>query len=163
MRIAKLILLFLGVLLVGCISKPKPTISPISPLPISVPGESEPVSTAERLATVTPDPLVSPLVISEVIHKKDDLEIVVITNISASDQNSAGMSLLEPETMQYLFLPEVVLPPGGTIKVCNGNCGTDDGIRWLKEPALREPGDQLILLNQSGRVIWNYVNFVNYP
>lgn len=163
MRIAKLMLPSLGILLVSCTSKPKPTISPLSPLPIGVPGGSEPISTMEHLATVTPDPLVSPLVISEVTRGKDDLEIIVITNISASDQNLAGMSLLEPESMQYLFLPEVVLPPGGTIKVCNGNCGTDDGIEWLKEPALRESGDQLILLNQAGRVIWNYVNFVNYP
>lgn len=159
MRIAKFILLFLVALLVSCTPKPEPTISPISPLPRGAPGGPESISPGEHSATVTPDPLASPLVISEVMRRKDDLEIIVIANISAFDQNLAGMSLLEPESMRYLFLPEVVLPPGDTIRVCNGNCGTGDGIQWLKEPVLYEPGDQLILLNQAGRVIWNYVNF----
>ncbi len=144
-------LLLATMVLGGCAVVPKTTHSPIS-LILST-------STMQRLPTVTPDPIISPVIISEVIRKKDNVEIIVLINISQFDQNISGMSLIDPKTMSYMFLPEIVLPPKGIFKVCNGNCEVADGMSWLEQPVLREPGDQLILLNRAGRVVWNYVNY----
>ncbi|MCX7766818.1 MAG: lamin tail domain-containing protein [Candidatus Sumerlaeia bacterium] len=112
------------------------------------------------LATDTPDPTVSPIIISEVIHTQAGTEIVVIKNISGSEQNLEGMALLNPVTMEHVVFPNVTLPPGGSFKVYNGSEAGKiaEGIKWLDEPVLRQSGDHVVLLNPAGRAIWYYVN-----
>ncbi len=128
-------------LLISCISRVQSTLSPLSTL--------SPVSTA-----------VSPIIISEVTHPREGIEVIVITNISNSEQNLAGMALLNPVTMEHAVLPSVTIPPGGSFKVYNGpEAGkTNEGIKWLDEPVLHQPGDYIVLLNPAGRAIWYYVN-----
>jgi hypothetical protein len=116
---------------------------------------------ASLLVTTTPDPAMSPLIISEIVHSADGSEIIIIKNITTSEQNINGWSLLDPQSLENTFLPDITLPPGGTFKVCNGLCSTDINadMRWLDRPALQNRGDFLMLLNPAGRVIWNYVYY----
>ncbi len=62
--------------------------------------------------------------------------------------------------MEHVVLPNVTISPGGSFKVYNGlEAGkTNEGIKWLDEPVLRQPGDYIVLLNPAGRAIWYYVN-----
>lgn len=148
--------LVVTLLLIGCTTQVKPTLSPLSPL--------SPVSTEEQLSGVppvtdTPDPAISPIIISEVITQ-GEVEVITIKNISNVEQNLRGMALLNPVTMEHVFLPEKTLLPGDSFKVYNGpDVGkVSDGIKWLGEPVLRQPGDYIVLLNPAGRAIWYYVN-----
>lgn len=138
-------------LLISCISRVQSTLSPLSTL--------SPVSGVPPV-TDTPDPAVSPIIISEVTHPREGIEVIVITNISNSEQNLEGMALLNPVTMEHAVLPNVTIPPGGSFRVYNGpEAGkTNEGIKWLDEPVLRQPGDHIVLLNPAGRAIWYYVN-----
>ncbi|MGB9872933.1 MAG: lamin tail domain-containing protein [Anaerolineae bacterium] len=88
------------------------------------------------------------------------MEIIVITNISDTEQDLEGMALLNPVTMEHVLFPSVTLPPGGSFKVYNGleTGKITDGIKWLDEPVLRQSGDYVVLLNPAGRAIWYYVN-----
>lgn len=150
-------LLITMILLISCISKVQSTLSPLSPLgPIST-GKSHP---GVPPVTDTPDPSVSPLIISEVIHLPEGTEVIVITNIGSSEQNLEGMALLNPVTMEHIVFPNVTISPGGSFKVYNGpEIGKiTEGIKWLDEPVLRQPGDYIVLLNPAGRAIWYYVN-----
>ena len=138
----------------------------VSPLPSSSPlGKTDLTPQASLLATTTPDPAISPLIISEVVHGVDGSEIVVIKNITTSEQNISGWALLDPQTLEHTFLPDVTLPPEGTFKVCNGPCPANVAVemRWLDQPVLKNHGDFLTLLNPAGRVIWNYVYLTDYP
>lgn len=141
-------------LLTSCISKVQSTLSPLGPIST---GESYP---GVPPVTDTPDPSVSPLIISEVTRPREGTEVIVITNISGSEQNLEGMALLNPVTMEYVVFPNVTLLPGGSFKVYNGLKAEKiaDGIKWLDEPVLRQPGDYIVLLNRAGRAIWYYVN-----
>lgn len=144
-------------LLISCISRVQSTLSPISPLgPVSTEGTYSGVPPV----TDTPDPSVSPLVISEVTHTSEGIEVIVITNISSSEQNLEGMALLNPVTMEHVALPNVTISPGGSFKVYNGpEAGKiTEGMKWLDEPVLRQSGDYIVLLNPAGRAIWYYVN-----
>jgi len=120
---------------------------------------------AGLLATTTPDPTISPLIISEVAHNADNSEIIFIKNITGLEQNITGWAILDPQTLEHTFLPNVTLPPEGTFKVCNGPCPANVAVemRWLDQPVLREHGDLLLLLNPAGRVVWNYVYLIDHP
>jgi len=142
-------------LLVGCAIRTKPAMPLLSPM--------SPVSTKEQFSGVppvtdTPDPNISPIIISEVINQ-DDTEIIIIKNIGNSKINLHGMALLNPVTMDHIFLPDKTLLPGSSFKIYNGRrVGTiSDGIKWLDTPILRQSGDYIVLLNPAGRAIWYYV------
>lgn len=159
-----LILLFVAA---GCARKmeaPNTSVSPIatatqqpSVLPIPTPFPD--------WATDTPDPVEFPIIISDVVRNEDGLEIIKITNISGSEQSLSNITLLRPATLEYLDLPDITLLPGETFNVYNGASAAEasDGVAWLDEPALRVAGDDLVLLNSAGRVIWTYVNYRDYP
>lgn len=144
-------------ILISCTSRNLSSLSPLSPLGSADVGKPYPTTPS---AIVTPDPAVSPLVISGVIHTPRGEEIIIITNISDSEQNLKGMALLDPVTMEYVILPNFTLPPGDSFRVYNGP-GTEkivEGIKWLDRPVLRQSGDYIVLLNPAGRAIWYYVN-----
>lgn len=145
------------VLLTGCVSRVQSTLSPLSPL---TPDNAGGLYSGVPPVTDTPDPSVFPIIISEVTHNQDGIEVIVITNISNSEQDLEGMALLNPVTMEHVVFPKVVLPPGGSFRVYNGlKVGkVTEGIKWLDEPVLRHSGDHIVLLNPAGRAIWYYVN-----
>lgn len=162
MKISRCILMWIVLLiitasLIGCTSRVTPTLSPLSPLG---PADTEESYPGIPLLTDTPDPAVSPVIISEVTKTEEGAEVIVVKNISNSDQNLGGMGLLNPATMEHIPLPDLTLAPGDSFKVYNGMLTgkITDGIRWLEEPILRQPGDYIVLLNQAGRAIWYYVN-----
>jgi hypothetical protein len=159
----------------GCNSRPQPTESPVSPLstPVSTAAAqststkeiSSPSATSDWV-TDTPDPAEAPVIISEVTRTEDGVEIILITNISSIEQSLKDRTILDPQTMEYVDLPQdVVVAPGETFKVYNGVRTPEetDGFVWREEPVLQSKGDQLVLVNQAGRVLWNYVNPRDYP
>ncbi len=116
--------------------------------------------------TDTPDPAETPLIISSVKRSEDGTEVIFVTNVGETEQPLKDRSILDPQTMEYIDLPEdVVLAPGESFKVYNGAVtrGKVDGLVWREEPLLQSRGDQLVLVNQAGRVLWNYVNSRDYP
>jgi len=154
--------------IVSCTSKPEPTVSPLSPIATATQQAAMPSVTTlpSDWVTDTPNPAVSPIIISDVTRDANGLETIAITNISDAEQSLANMTVLNPATLEYVDLPsDVTLPPGASFKVYNGPGATEasDGLAWLDEPALWLIGDHLVLLNQAGRVLWNYVNSRNYP
>jgi hypothetical protein len=165
MRVLKLsvwLYYLLLLLFASCALKPKK----ISPLSLASPlNQADLTPHASLLATTTPDPAISPLIISEVIHISDGSEIIIIKNITSSEQNITGWAILDHQALRHIFLPNVTLPPEGTFRVCNGPCPANVAVemRWLDQPVLHDHGDLLLLLNPSGRVVWNYVYLTDHP
>jgi hypothetical protein len=153
---------------VGCVQESISTESPLSPL-ATVGQTATPIAT--RIPTIretdTPDPTVSPLIISSVSRDDNDVEIITIKNISDEEQSLKRKTLLYPETMANIELPsEVVLGPGESFQVFNGIRSTNsssNGLVWQDAPLLQEKGDRMALLNEAGRVLWNYVKRENNP
>lgn len=118
--------------------------------PTSIPGEPH--------ASATPDPSVSPIIITNVIHDNDSLETIFVSNVTDVSQDIAGYSLLVPGTSEHINFPEGTLAPGESLRVYNGSEAKDQsgGLVWLDQVVLKIPGDSIILLNRAGRMIWNY-------
>lgn len=158
----------------GCATAPSPTRSPLSPISTHVstsaagtpPPKAIATSAISDWMTDTPDPAETPLIISSVKRSEDGTEIIFVTNVGETERPLKNRSILDPQTMEYIDLPEdVVLAPGESFKVYNGAVtrGKVDGLVWREEPLLQSRGDQLVLVNQAGRVLWNYVNSRDYP
>lgn len=153
--------------IVGCVNTATPMESPVSPLPTANQTATSTAAQAQDAwATDTPDPSVSPLIISSVIRDENGVEIIRITNISNTKQELKHKTLLDPETMNHVDLPpDIALVPGDSFKVYNGKMSIESSneLVWLSEPLLQNKGDHLVLLNEAGRVLWNYVNLQDYP
>lgn len=159
----------------GCRAQVVPTTSPISPVstptttptpPTSPPATATSAPTASDWVTDTPDPQETPLIISNVMRREDGVEVIFVTNISDAEQALKNRTVLDPQTMEYIDLPDdEVLQPEESFKVYNGPVtpGEVEGLVWQDKPTLKLRGESLILVNQAGRVLWNYVNRQDYP
>jgi hypothetical protein len=148
---------------------------PVPPYPLedssssSKSNNSYPVSTLSGqdkiVPSPTPDPSVSPIIISKVMHNDSNLETIVITNVTGEPQNISGYSLLIAETSEHINFPEIALPPQDSYNVYNGPEAKtqSDGLVWLDHVALKVNGDSILLLNRAGRMIWNYTMLLNNP
>ena len=140
------ILFLLSILLFGCNTKKGPTKT-----------DQE----QSNLGRVTPDPKVSPIIISNVIHDDNGLETILITNMSDEKQDIHGYTVLISSTTEHINILNVSLEPGESFKVYNGPGAKDqaDGLAWLDHAVLQEWGDDLTLLNGVARVVWTYVYY----
>lgn len=110
----------------------------------------------------TPDPKLFPVIIKEV-HHTENFEIITITNIDNEDHSLAGIAILDPDTLEIIYLPEITLKANETYNVCNGKCNeTFMQLKGSDFMFLNEVGDHISLLNSAGRVIWNYVYLSSY-
>jgi hypothetical protein len=150
-------------LLEGCGSPKTPIGMTKVPFNQSGGGSSYPTipQDAPGIATVTPDPINNPIIISDVIHAGGDLETIVIRNISDKAQDINGYSLLNPNTEESINIFSVELAPGGTFNIYNGSKAKDqtDGLAWRETPMLVETGDDVYLLNHAGRLIAHYAYY----
>ena len=113
--------------------------------------------------TDTPDPFLFPIIISNIVYNEYS-EKIVVENISDQDQFIGGFAILNPQTMEHFIIPEKILKSRSSYIICNGKCNDDEvDVKWLDKPVINEYGDHLVLLNQAGRVIWNYVYITNNP
>lgn len=106
------------------------------------------------------------MIISEVTRTEDGVETIFVTNISDMEQSLKDRTILDPDTLDYIDLPQdKTLEPSESFKVYNGPIAPEeaDGLVWQDEPVLESRGDRLVLLNQAGRVLWNYINARDYP
>jgi len=100
------------------------------------------------------------------MRREDGVEVIFVTNISDAEQALKNRTVLDPQTMEYIDLPDdEVLQPEESFKVYNGPVtpGEVEGLVWQDKPTLKLRGESLILVNQAGRVLWNYVNRQDYP
>lgn len=116
---------------------------------------------AALIPSATPDPQKDVVIISNVTHSETGLETIMITNISDQPQDINGFSLFIPLTNEHINIFSVTLDPGQSYNVYNGNGAQEqtDGKAWLDTPLLKQSGDEIILLNRPGRVIWNYIYY----
>ncbi len=185
-KFSLILLLIISLLLSGCAGKtevkPSPSVEPQStsenevypapkdtslgyPAPQSNPSaESTPIGTPEKsqlIFSATPDPKKDFVVISNVTHNESGLETITITNVSDQAQDINGYSILIPSTNEHVNIMDVTLDPGKSYIIYNGPGAQEqtDGKAWLDTPALQKYGDEIILLNRPGRVIWTYIYY----
>ena len=151
--------------LVGCGSSATPFAS--TKMPPTLPGggtssfPTVPPLDAPGIATVTPDPINNPVVISEVMHAGSNLETIIIRNISGQVQDINGYSLLNPDTGESINIFNVKLAPGGTFNIYNGPSAKNEtnGLAWQSIPVLNVAGASVYLLNHAGRLIGHYTYY----
>ncbi len=133
------------------------------PGPQSIPSQSTLVipENVHLVPTATPDPQKDVVIISNVDHSETGLETINITNISDQVQDINGYSLFIPSTNEQINIFNVTLNPGESYFVYNGSGANEqtDGIAWLDIPILQQQGDEVLLLNRPGRVIWTYIYY----
>lgn len=161
----RLALLLIIVYLTGCASSASntdPDQMPISDANSTNVGGDGGVTPSDfsGLITETPDASKTPLIIR--VGKTQDLETIEVTNISSGPIDVSGFILFSEN------LDDRVIIPGGTIlnskesfAIYNGKDPRDGkGYFWNEEFAILNVEDQLLLLNQAGRIIY-YFNY--YP
>lgn len=123
------------------------------PIEVTSPGK-------RVIITDTPDVRRSPIIISDVI-KTGDEEHIIIKNVTQSEQEITLFSILQVGLSENFNFPDRRLSPGETIEVYNGagEISQDKGYKWKDQPLLAESGDQYVLLNRAGRMIWSYVYY----
>lgn len=112
--------------------------------------------------TLTPDPLLSNIVISEVRHE-NDVEVIVIKNIGASAQDIGSYIIYSPGANERKVLPkDLVLQSGDTYSIYNGSdlsvFPEEQG--WMKNAVLTTAFDEVWILNNAGRIMYY---FTYYP
>jgi hypothetical protein len=112
------------------------------------------------IITDTPDVLRSPMIISNVI-KTGDEEKIIIKNVTQQDQEITLFAILEVSSGENFHFPDYKLAPGATVMVYNGpgEINQKEGFKWMDHPLLAAQGDQYVLLNRAGRLIWTYVYY----
>jgi hypothetical protein len=141
---------------------PVPNESPnVYPGPQSQSTSVNPPENIQLVPTGTPDRQRDFVIISNVFHSETGLETIEITNISDQTQDINGYSLLIPSTGEHVNIFDVILDPGKSYNVYNGPGAQEqtDGEAWLDTPILQQTGDEIILLNRPGRVIWTYIYY----
>ena len=111
-----------------------------------------------RSFNATPDAVKNPVIISKVTHDVDGLETIYITNISNEKQDINGYSLYIMKTDEHINILDIKLDRGASYKVYNGPRAMEqkDGLAWLDHAILQQTGDDVILLNHAGRLIWDF-------
>jgi Lamin Tail Domain len=131
------------------------------PYPASNPAPPTATSLA-NLPTNTPDPAQDPVIIAGFTHK-DNLETVIIKNISSQEVNIGSWAMhASAFEGQDKFLPiNLRLAPSQTYELYSGTtAGQPANQVWLKDFAFQQPGDEVDLLNPAGRIIFS---FTYYP
>ncbi len=140
---------------------PVPASGSAYPASGSAPATIVPAYMLPGFITATPDPSLADVIISEVRHE-GNLEVLVIKNISASEQNIGAFMLFSPELSDRKILPaDLKLASGATFEIYNGDTtGQTAGQTWLKQPLLQKALDEVWLVTATGRVAYY---FVYYP
>jgi len=112
--------------------------------------------------TMTPDPSLTSIIVSEVRHE-NDVESIYITNISSETQDISNYMIYSPKLdVRKIFPSNLVLEPGESFILYNGanleSYPTEQ--RWLDKPILTEVLDEVWLTNNAGRILYY---FIYYP
>lgn len=112
--------------------------------------------------TMTPDPSLTSIIVSEVRHE-NDVESIYITNISSETQDISNYMIYSPKLdVRKIFPSNLVLEPGESFILYNGaNLESYPAEqRWLDKPILTEVLDEVWLTNSAGRILYY---FIYYP
>jgi hypothetical protein len=174
----KILFVLLGIVIVGCVAQtptadvqlpqPSETALPASnsyPAPNAYPepvdnGDQQ-AGTGARLPTATADFEISPVIISEV-SREGETEQVVLLNVSNQSQEISRIALYNPNTGDRKYLPQgKILEPNESYSIYNGllPAGINEEQKWTDYPMLQYRDDEVLLLNEAGRMIWTYVYY----
>jgi hypothetical protein len=128
--------------------------------PASVPSVAPPAG-----PTQTPDPSLTPLYVSGVVHTSDGMEKISVTNISKNPIDLTGVVLIRLDTDEKIYLGQgKQLDPGKSVDVYNGPGQIDPakGLKWTDKPMLTKDYDEVILIDKASRVIsgWVYYEYM---
>lgn len=114
--------------------------------------------------TATPDPELAPIVISEIKHE-DDVEIIVIKNISDKEIDISAYMIFSPEAGDRKILPnDLMLSSGETFQIFNGeNLNVPQEQIWLSKSILVNPLDEIWLLNKAARIVYYFTYYPTIP
>jgi len=145
-----ILLIVLGVFLTGCAN---------TEMIVTKAPEVKMETNPSQIITITPDPIVSPLIINNVV-KTDTFEIIHLKNISDQNLNLVDFVLVDTNGEKLKrFSSEIILRPDEEYKILNGD-NFDDSIEfdeiWADEIILTQPNDEIIITNQAGRILWTY-------
>lgn len=145
-----ILLIVLGVFLTGCAN---------TEMIVTKAPEVEMETNPSQIITITPDPIVSPLIINNVV-KTDNFEIIHLKNISDHNLNLVDFVLVDTNGEKLKrFSSEIILRPDEEFKILNGD-NFDDSIEfdeiWADKIILTQPNDEIIITNQAGRILWTY-------
>jgi hypothetical protein len=116
----------------------------------------------EIQVTVTPDANNSPIIIFgvEVIDKN---EIITLKNISNQTIDMKDFILVDPQINNMKkFKEETLIKAGNSILIINGDENSEYALKneyWQPEFVINETLDEIILVNQAGRILWSYINY----
>ena len=90
-------------------------------------------------------------------------EIVTIVNVGGTPRDMTGWTLLSTKGGQRFVFPQLVLPPGGTVRVTSGPNGFSappEVFQWLKADQTpyvgyvwNNDGDPAVLLDSEGDTV----------
>lgn len=119
-------------------------------------------SESESRITVTPDVNNSPIIISSV-EIIDNNEIITLKNISEKTIDIGEFILVDPQTNNMKkFNDGSEVKPNETFLIINGDQDSEFALKneyWQPVFVINQPLDELILVNQAGRILWSYVNY----
>lgn len=119
-------------------------------------------SESESRITVTPDVNNSPIIISSV-EIIDNNEIITLKNISEKTIDIGEFILVDPQTNNMKkFNDGSEVKPNETFLIINGDQDSEFALNneyWQPVFVINQPLDELILVNQAGRILWSYVNY----
>jgi hypothetical protein len=155
-RIEFFIFLIIGVFVFGCKSSGNSSIVQRTYTPEEGKESINP--------TVTPNSEISPIIITnvEVIGKN---EVITLKNISNESQNIRNFILIDKQTESLKrFDDDIILETDQTIKVINGDKDSSlvkNNQYWQSLFVINQDFDELLLVNQAGRILWSYINYPN--
>lgn len=116
----------------------------------------------ETRITVTPDVNNSPIIILSV-EVMDKNEVITLKNISEKTIDISEFILVDPQTNNMKkFNEESIINPNETFLIINGDQDSEFALKneyWQPVFVINQPLDELILVNQAGRILWSYVNY----
>lgn len=111
------------------------------------------------LITETPDGMKTPLIVR--VLKEGELETIEIVNTTSSSIDISGYILYSEKLDDRLIIPVgTVLDSQDSFIIYNGKSTKNDlGFLWHEDFSINNVEDQLLLLNQAGRIIYYYTYY----